>query len=197
MIKIFVIALFVSNILLTQLTEIHAQQNEPLKESLSNQSRVGLKIHADKDIKDLVRSYITTELSSIKDIRIADDNYDWVLSIVALSLKSNIGHEISVAVSSAVLEPFDVKSLITVLEKHGALFSAQKEILNAYDDYFFIKAHQIETGSHEDLKSICKKIVTDFDINYLEPKRKEYQSHKLGIGLIVDGPLFLTEVTFP
>ena len=160
------------NIIFTESTEIQAQQKELLKKSFANQPSVTLKINADEDIKALVTSHITKALNAIKDIRIVEDDYDWMISIVALSLKNNIGHKISVAIASSVLEPFDLKSLKGLLEKHGKLTPPQKEILDAYDNHYFIKNHQVETGSHEELKKICQKIVAEFDAHYLEPNRK-------------------------
>lgn len=135
--------------------------------------RVSVNVTAKDDINNLITSYVTRELRSISDVVIVDTNPEWVLSIVAFEVKSKVGEKTGVAFSTVVLEPFNNEILTRMLQEK---FKDIGLIITSNLNVFHTQWLQI--GSDSDVRSICSKIVADFDGEHLEKQRKLNQQFK-------------------
>lgn len=104
------------------------------------------------DIQSEAQSYIKRELRSLGDVEIVYKDAEWRLRILGGEIRpeggrKKIGNMLSVVVVSRVLCNF------------GPVYQYRQNYL--YSD------------GPDDLDKMCKKMVTAFDIDFLEPERKK------------------------
>jgi hypothetical protein len=122
-----------------------------------------------------VTSCLSRELRSIPGITIADtEHIDYEVDIVTLQVHT--GTVISgYVISTVVLEPSPTSYLEAIANR-----TLPKDVLNELvsfysDDYKFMD-HFIRTAGASDLQELCKQVVADLDIKWLEPNRKIWES---------------------
>jgi hypothetical protein len=135
-------------------------------------ARVSVSVSANEKIKGLIKSYISSELRSLGGIVLTDARPRWVLNIVALEPETKGGLKMGVILSTVVLEPFDNRYVVNqVSPKSKEAVSSFTSGLYRYSD------HWIHTGASRDLKTICEKIVANFDRNYVKPVKDSRQRY--------------------
>ena len=129
--------------------------------------KVKFSFSADKNIGNRVDSYIKRELRSLGDVAIVEKYGDWELDILAMESITKGGNKSGIVVSVAILE-----------KPRGSIWdlipSKSKDEDPLRPD-IYITDHWLRMGPQEALKSICEKIVADFDSMHLEPFRKNYK----------------------
>jgi hypothetical protein len=101
--------------------------------------------------KENVLSYINKELIGLRDVEIVDEGYEWLLKIGHIDVNCEC-------------EPKHKSVLFVVLFRKDEIWP------NHYPHYF--KGTWGFTGQSKDLKEICESIVTRFDVEHLEKRRK-------------------------
>jgi hypothetical protein len=135
-------------------------------------ARVSVSVSADEKIKGLIKGYVSSELRSLGGIVLSDVGPRWVLSIVALEPETKGGLKMGIILSTIVLEPFDNRYVVSqVSPKSKEVVSSFTSGLYRYSD------HWIHTGALGDLKTLCEKIVADFDSNYIKPVKDSRQRY--------------------
>ena len=153
----------------------NSQKGEPPKYSTT----VKLAISGDDEIRNEVYSYISRELRSLSDVQIVKDKGEWVIQVVALQEQSKTGRTVGVAISSVTLKPLlrDRYVLFILLPQIRASLSDTdyQHLLACLLESQYVRGHQVYSGSPEDLKTICQKIVANFDANSLKEAREDHQ----------------------
>ena len=140
------------------------------KESPPFLGRVQVSVSASDSIKGKIESYLSRELRSLGDIVVTDDNPRWLLSIVALESESKGGYKTGVDLSVVILKPFNNQLLIdNAPEKSKEAISFLTSSLYSYSDHWLLM------GAPEELRSICNRIIADFDSRYLNESRKVWR----------------------
>ncbi len=135
--------------------------------------RVGFVVEAEDSIKGRIESYISRELRSLGDVIQSKENYDYFLSIIALKLRTESGYDTGVALSITIVSKFENKHMSFILED---LKDEDKSIAMEFtSNLYYYPYHWLQKGSNEDLQSMCKDIVADFDIKFLQSYRDIYQ----------------------
>ena len=159
-----IIIILAAAILLMTLLPIQAQEIKKQAASF----KISVKILGDKDVRNLVKSFIGRELRALKDVEITDNDPDWVLHLVTVEVKLKDGVQTGFGISGIVLKPFKTDVLTPLLDKR---FIDRGHTLTA--DLYSIKKHMVNIGPTDDIHNICKRIVSDLDSEYLEIKRKK------------------------
>ena len=147
---------------------VHAQQTVKAE----FHTTVKLKVSADKSIEHLITSYIKRELRSLGDVRIVEKYEDamWQLELLGIEAEIRGGYQTGVVLTVLILRPFHNQPLLRVLPEE---YRHRCNIATSGLHYFCNQ--WLRTGSSEDLRRICEKIVADFDSKYLEESRKMYR----------------------
>ena len=126
-------------------------------------------------------SYIKRELRSLGDVKVVDYDSEWKLYILAMERKlisgSKVGYTLSVVVTRAagysILQVGDEWEDKTGLfpglvgTPYGAVFT---KLLGRYIyEQNYLTMTGVDPG--KDLRWACEATVTDFDVDYLEPRR--------------------------
>ena len=141
--------------------------------------RVQVVVDAD-DLGKQVRSYINRELRSLGDVEIVDSDADWKLSIIAMQGETTSGSKLPrYNFSVAVLRPLLKHNATEVGKARRATRKCKDlECLRTIANLSVIIAFADICSTHfasrgTDLQAMCKRVVTLFDIDILEPERKK------------------------
>jgi hypothetical protein len=135
-------------------------------------ARVSVSVSAHEKIKGLIESHITSELRRLGDIVVTDVSPRWVLSIVAVESETKGGLKLGVILSAVVLEPFENQYVVSLVSpKSKEAVSSFTSGLHRYSD------HWISTGASQDLKTLCEKIVANFDSHHIKPVKDSWQTY--------------------
>ena len=132
--------------------------------------KVGMNINADSDLEARIKSYISRELRSLVDVRILADNPDYEINIIAIKLRTTFWNRAGVAVSTNFVKYIWVNESAGVLP--DPISEATKET-GTQRKLCVLKKHIMNVGAYKNLKTICSEIVAKFDIDVLEPHRKQ------------------------
>lgn len=147
---------------------------------------VELDITADKEITNEVYSYISRELRSIGDVKLVEENPDWVINVVAMQTENIAGHSTGVVFSVVVVTELHSVSILLEIVKWAFGISPKelKETMyigleNAFTavtaGHSEIRAHWLRVGSTEHVQRICQGIVADFDTEHLKIAREMHK----------------------
>jgi hypothetical protein len=135
-------------------------------------ARVSVSVSANDKIKGLIKSHISAELRRLGGIIVTDVSPRWVLSIVALESETKGGLKLGVTLSTVILEPFDNQYVVSLVSpKSKEVASSFTSGLHRYSD------HWISTGASQDLKTMCEKIVANFDSHHIKPVKDSWQKY--------------------
>ncbi len=147
---------------------------------------VELNITADKEITNEVYSYISRELRSIGDVKLVEDNPDWVINVVAMQTKNIAGHSTGVAFSVVVVaELHSVPILLEIVKwtfgispkelRETQYMGLENSFTAVTAGQSAIQAHYLRVGSTENVQRICQGIVADFDAEQLKNAREIHE----------------------
>lgn len=137
---------------------------------------VRLSITADEPLQNQIYSYISRELRSLGDVEIVNQDAEWVINVVAMTVHSKSGTELGVAFSTVVLGSSQtLKVLVDISELSKKEREAFYTMIPLYCTF---NGHSLETGDKEDIKTLCHVIVVDFDFDHLKPSRETHQRYK-------------------
>ena len=133
--------------------------------------RVQVDVTARETIKGQIESYLTRELRSLGDVVVTDESPEWQLLVIAVETTS-AGRVNGVALSVVVLKPLDNTFILDATREEA------KELVtvitsSALVDY---NGNSLRVGPLNGLRSMCDKIIVEFDTNELKPARKLWQS---------------------
>ncbi|WJW76086.1 hypothetical protein QVG61_03055 [Thiohalobacter sp. IOR34] len=133
-------------------------------------AKVKVTVSADDNIKGQVESYIKRELRSLQDVTLVDEGADWELSILAMEVSTKGGYTSGVILSVVILSTFNNQMVSGMLqEKYKELGTNLTKGLYLYPD------HWLRAGADDQLRSLCIKLIADFDSEKLEESRKQYR----------------------
>ncbi len=138
-------------------------------------ARVKINCSSNSDVMEIT-SYLTRELRSLNDVSVVENNPDWELSIIVLETITKSGMKIGIVFSVVILKPISNEVLKFYLTEVGKLRPDQVAFIDlAKNDLYNFRGHWIDTGSKDDMRYICQRVVAQFDSGYLD-KRKEVVS---------------------
>lgn len=140
-----------------------------------NQHSVNVRItvsHRDKDIASEMYSYLAREIRSLGDASVVTENEDFVIRILVVDSKVG-GRLVGYAVSTAVTKSALCLSITKNKDGTPNIFT--------YDDIF---DHSVEVIPYDGLRAAAQGIVTSFDTNILEERRKIFQGRRRGVRTI-------------
>jgi hypothetical protein len=130
------------------------------------------------ELQNDIYSYISRELRSLGDVKIVNDQEEWTIQIVALQEHAKTDRIVGIAISSVVLKHiWSEPALMSLLSQAKEKLSESGYNLLAYSLLAgcTVSNHKLLSGSPEDLQSLCKNIVVDFDADCLKPARELHQ----------------------
>ncbi len=143
----------------------HAADTELFK------TRVSVKVSANGSIKTEFESYVKRELRGLKDVELVEDSADHTLAFVILETQSRGGASIGYAISLVEAHPLSQR-VFQLMFKQKLSPEDLTWIAKATESAVFIDEHKLLTCGPAELKSVCGKLVAEFDTNTLEPGRK-------------------------
>lgn len=163
----------------------NSEKAEPAKYSTT----VKLDISADDEIKNQVYSYLSRELRSLGDVKIVDDNLGWIIKVLAKELSNQAGHKTGVVMSSVYLKlPYADKTFGWALLDFNVKMAKKGYVATGEEDWGdwqhvdtclrshrFFYGHTLQAGPHENLHSMCKHLVADFDAGFLKVEREFHE----------------------
>jgi hypothetical protein len=141
-------------------------------------------ISANGDAKNKITRYINEQLGILNDVVIAE-KYPcfYEIELKVLEQENIPGCKTGVTLSTIFLQKADVaafqKILTSLLAKEKPIDINTNEIIDqtfasfieTWGYVYNVKNHYLDTVSEEGLEELCKRIVTDFDYECLEPTR--------------------------
>ena len=136
-----------------------------------------VKCDVKSDIGNEILSYLNRELRSLDGVIVVDNNPEALLSILAMRTRTRGGVETGVVFSVVIHSILSNDSFKFWLSNAFHLGDERvKDVQFAKDGLYTFQFHSVYLGANDDVRSICQKIVADFDINYLDQDRKNYQA---------------------
>ena len=182
-------ALLIVPALLIAVLILPAVGNSEKAELPKYSTTVKLNITAGKEITNEVYSYISRELRSIGDVKLVEDNPDWVIQVVAGQAKNNtgnIGLAFSVVVERKMYRApmlFEIVKAVLGINpkelKETKYINLEKAIITMTADYNSeVRAHWLRLDGTEYVQRICKGIVADFDTEHLKIEREMHENER-------------------
>lgn len=136
-------------------------------------ARVELSVSSSEQITGEGTSYLSRELRSLPDVTIVEQDPDWLMSVVALEVKTKGGYTAGVAISIVILKPYKTAPLKVVV---GPLTPDKEKLVDmATTDLYSYQGQWLRTGASSELKELCQGIIADFDSKHLDKDRKFHQ----------------------
>jgi len=139
-------------------------------------ARVRLSVIAAEKVSGLISSFMAIDLRKLGDVVITDKDPEWHLAVTSVELHTADGKRTGVAISTVIMEPVReavAKSIITVLEKDGSLPAALQVLKSK--QLVEIKSSWLRADADTAIRELCRGIIADFDTQYLQPARKNFQ----------------------
>ena len=137
--------------------------------------RVKVKITADYEIENSVKSYLKRELRDLGDIILTDQNPDWELSFIAIIGKTLSGYKSGIFMSMVALETYKPAAVDHLLTQWRINDKIKEDVKRLTIGLYSFSNHVVRIGSEQDIKSMCSSLIANFDTNNLEPRRKMYR----------------------
>jgi len=137
--------------------------------------RVRLSVIAAEKIRRQISSFMATDLRRPGDVVITDSDPDWHLAVTGVELHT-ADKRTGVAISTVIMAPVRetvVRSMITVLEKEGSLPVALQVLKSK--QLVEVKSSWLRADADTAIRKLCGGIIADFDTQYLQPERKNFQ----------------------
>jgi hypothetical protein len=141
-------------------------------ESIADNLRVMVAVTGPDELKANISSYINRELRDIKDVDVVDELPDFTISIVGLETSGVRGYAMSLLVEE------DLPEWIRSVLKHNTCGLIPSKDIDGLRLYKGIDDHQLLVGPFSELRATCTSIVSRFDTNSLEPRRKLLRRQK-------------------
>ena len=127
--------------------------------------RVKLDVRGDESLEDQIENYLSRELRDLGDVIQSEDNYRYHITVLGANLKNTVGNGV-VVLSVSVHIKFDNLTFSSMLKKEFV----REGIILTKGLYYYPK-YWVRSGSVHDLRSICRRIITDFDSQILQKQR--------------------------
>ena len=135
--------------------------------------RVKLDVRGDESLENRIENYLSRELRDLSDVIQSKDNYRYQITVLGVKLKNTIGDGIAV-LSVSIHTKFDSQAFSSMLKKEFV----REGIILTKDLYYYPK-HWVRSGSVHDLRSICRRIIADFDSQILQTQRDAIEGGKV------------------
>ena len=139
-------------------------------------TRVRLSVVAAEKISGLISSFMAIDLRQLGDVVITDKDPEWHLAVTGVELHIAEAKRTGVAISTVIIAPVReavTKSIITVLEKEGSLPAALQVLKSK--KLVEVKSSWLRADADTAIRELCRGIIADFDTQYLQPERKNFQ----------------------
>lgn len=140
-----------------------------------NRIAVSVSIGAGDPLHDQVASYIKRELRAMKDVIVTDDQPRYTLMVTVMpAMFGNTTRGVFLSVT--FLASLNANGLYALCPE---INSIDRAIVAARTKGVLLYIQQsCQTGSLEDLKAMCERVVASFDTYALEPYRQREQRQK-------------------
>jgi len=132
--------------------------------------RVVVFVSADESIKGIIESYLSRELTSLGDVILSKEEYEYDLSVLVMKLHNKDGRETGIVLSDIIHKKFDNQFISFMFNEEN-----KKLGLKWTDGLYYYPKLSVRTGSKNDLQSICQAIIADFDSSILQKRRDSFQ----------------------
>ena len=133
--------------------------------------RVSVEVSGKGSTKAEFESYIKRELRGLKDVEVVDNSPNFTFSFVVLETQSKGGTSTGYAISEVVTHRLSQKAFQGMFKNKlspGDFAWLEKATASAV----LIDMHNLQTCAPNELKSVCEKLIAEFDTDMLEPGRK-------------------------
>ena len=141
----------------------------------SYKARVRISVIAAEKVSGLISSFMAIDLRQLGDVVITDKDPEWHLAVTGVELHTG-GKRTGVAISTVIMEPVRetvIRSIITVLEKEGSMPAALQVLKSK--QLVEVKSSWLRADADTAMRQLCRGIIADFDTQYLQPERKNFQ----------------------
>jgi len=135
-------------------------------------ARVKVSVEGHERVISAVRGYLTGELQALGDVELVDENHQLELSVLAGELSCEGDKRTGYVLSILVIEPFDCSLIAWCAEqRHKEALKSMTSDLVSYPRWHWLRA-----CGPASLPDICKMVITDFNSEVLEKRRKLFQA---------------------
>ena len=128
--------------------------------------RVKLNAHCDESIANRIKSYLSEELRALSDVTLVKDNHRYDITLIGGKLNNTGKDGAGFVLSVNIHTKFDNQHFSYMLKDEFV-----KEGFALTNGLYYYPKHWIRSGSLHDLKSICRRIIADFDSQVLQKQR--------------------------
>ena len=128
--------------------------------------RVKLDVRCDESIESRINGYLSRELRALGDVIQAEDNYEYVITVIGAKLENTVGDGGGVVLSINIHTKFNNQSFSHMFKKKIAI-----EFITLTNDLYYYPKHWVRSGSYFDLRSMCRGVIADFDSQILHKQR--------------------------
>jgi hypothetical protein len=126
---------------------------------------VQIQVYADESIKYIIESAVNRELRSLDNVSLVYEKPRYTIEIIALSAVPN-----HIILSVLITSKMDFKEFAKIYVIDNQI-SQDFAVLNL-EGYCLINEHYVKIEPMDNLNTMCKDIVSKFDVKYLEPIRR-------------------------
>ena len=127
--------------------------------------QITISVSAESTFESAILNSIEKEVKKISDLEIANDKKQWVIDIIAA--RSGIK---DVFLSVTIHEKLRNDVIIQATNPQ-----AREMIKGLTSEVYSYEAHWIESGSVSNINKISEKIISRFDSEFLEKRRRSYE----------------------
>ena len=127
-------------------------------------TRVLVTVSADASLQNAVTSHLHRRLGSLDGVELVDARPDRIITVVAREMRSLGRYKTGIVLATTFAAPYYYPRLSNENDRTAGLFFGLSQ--NLYID------------SADNLESLCRKIIEDFDAEQVEPRRKRFQRIK-------------------
>ena len=138
--------------------------------------RVQLKVSADEQLKGPLQKLLTSELTALPQVLLADAEPDFVISVIALKVVTRSSKDVGVTFSVLVTAPYELK-IREFAESHVPP-EDRAELSTLLSGLVKPMAHWVETASAGELQQVCRSITQSFDKDVLKARREAVVSRR-------------------
>jgi hypothetical protein len=127
--------------------------------------RVKLDVRGDESLENPIEKYLSRELRDIDDVIQSKDNYRYHITVLGANMKNTMGDGV-VVLSVSIHTKFDNRTFSFMLKKEFV-----REGITLTKGLYYYPKHWVRSGSIHDLRSICRRIIADFNSQILQKQR--------------------------
>ena len=136
---------------------------------------VGVIADSDNELELRAASYIKRELRSLGDVEVVDYG-EWILHLMGSETENVGGRKIGIILGVIITRNTAQAVIKKLFSRENPMDDMGTDGNAVFVEIMFHDSYQgalLYLDGNDNLRRVCEKAVTDFDVRYLEPERKK------------------------